>query len=297
MNVYLAGLYSRPYVAQEMNIYLSAPKSYPNVLRDFAKEDMNIYIAGIGAGNNPVWRENTDQPEKMEEIFPLERRIFILESFYYVQDWMIPYIGKYWNFLLDSGAFTFMENASKARIDWNEYVERYAAFINEHNIELFFELDIDSVVGLKEVERLREKQESLTKKKCIPVWHRSRGKDYWFELIKSYSYVAVGGIVSGEIKRTEFSIFTHLLKAARDHDCKVHGLGFTNIRTLNKYPFYSVDSTAWIYGNRSGFVYRFNGKTIEKVYVPANMKLKSREAAIHNFQEWIKFQRFAEKNL
>lgn len=101
--MYLAGLYSRPYVAQEMNIYLSAPKSYPNVLRDFATEDMNIYIAGIGAGNNPVWRENTDQPEKMEEIFPLERRIFILESFYYVQDWMIPYIGKYWNFLLDSG--------------------------------------------------------------------------------------------------------------------------------------------------------------------------------------------------
>ena len=52
-------------------------------------------------------------------------------------------------------------------VDWDEYIESYAEFINNHNIKLFMELDIDSVVGIKEVERLRNKLERLTNKQCI----------------------------------------------------------------------------------------------------------------------------------
>ena len=89
-----------------------------------------------------------------------------LESFYYISKKEIPFISKYNNFLLDSGAFTFMSN-SKSRTDWDEYVERYADFINRHDIKHFFELDIDVLVGINEVERLRAKLEKLTNKKSI----------------------------------------------------------------------------------------------------------------------------------
>ena len=163
------------------------------------------------------------------------------------------------DFLLDSGAFTYL-NGSKGKVNWEKYIEEYAVFINKHKIDLFIELDIDSVIGLNEVERLRYKLENITNKKCIPVWHKSRGLDYWKKMCKEYEYVAIGGIVTKEIKPAEYDVFLPLLKIAKENNCKVHGLGFTNMKGLEKYKFYSVDSTAWLYGNRGGFLYRFNGK-------------------------------------
>jgi hypothetical protein len=87
-----------------------------------------------------------------------------------------------------------------------------------------------------------------------------------------------------------------LLKIAAQNNCKVHGLGFTNLEGIKKYKFYSVDSTAWLYGNRGGYLYKFTGETIAKI-APKGMRLKGREAAIHNFSEWLKFSQYAENNL
>lgn len=44
------------------------------------------------------------------------------------------------SFLLDSGAFTFMSGSHKGGINWDEYVEEYAAFINRWNVQLFLSL-------------------------------------------------------------------------------------------------------------------------------------------------------------
>lgn len=78
----------------------------------------------------------------------------ILESFYYCRDnevipKLLPILG---DFLLDSGAFSFMQG--KGAVDWDQYTEEYAEWINRYGITKFFELDIDSLVGIKEVERL-----------------------------------------------------------------------------------------------------------------------------------------------
>lgn len=198
--------------------------------------------------------------------------------------------------MLDSGAFTFM-NKKQGDINWDDYIIEYAKFINKYDIKLFFELDIDSIVGIKEVERLRNKLEQLTNKKCIPVWHKSRGKDYWLKMVKEYDYVAIGGIVTKEIKQNEYPFFNWLLQEAKKENCKVHGLGFTNMVGLTKYPFYSVDSTAWVSGNRFGLVYIFNGKTMIKQLKKTGQRIKNNETALHNFSEWVKFQKYADKFL
>lgn len=222
--------------------------------------------------------------------------LFVLESFVYVTDWHKQFIPKFKSFMLDSGAFSFMQNSTLI-CNWDEYVRRYADFINQNNIKLFFELDIDSVVGLKEVERLRDKLETLTNKQSIPVWHKSRGKDYWVKMVKNYNYIAIGGIVSGEITKDEHKFFTPLINLAKEQGTKVHGLGYTNLEGLKKYKFDSVDSTAWTYGNRSGFVQWFDGQTLQKIKAKQGSKMKAKETAIHNFNEWVKFQRYAEKYL
>lgn len=222
---------------------------------------------------------------------------FLLESFYYIQDWQIPLIKNSELFLLDSGAYTFMNNF-QGKVNWDEYVKKYGEFINRNNVEYFFELDIDSLVGLKEVERLREKLEKITNKKSIPVWHKSRGLEKYKEICREYNYIAIGGIVAKEIKPSEHKFFLPLLKIAKDYNCKVHGLGFTSTKDLKYYSFYSVDSTSWTSASRFGQISIFDGEKIKNIPRPKNTKIVDYKKALEiNLKEWIKFQNYANNYL
>jgi len=243
---------------------------------------MKLYLAGQ---NGHPWIE--------DQFFDFYR----LESYFNIAKKEIEHISKYKSFLLDSGAFSYMNGLCSKDVNWNIYIEEYADFINKHKINLFMELDIDNVVGYKEVRKLRNKLENLTQRQCIPVWHKSRGKEEWINLIKEYNYVAIGGIVTREIKPREYKYFHWLLNKAKEHNCKVHALGFTNLKELTEYPFYSVDSTSWLSGNRFGGVYIFNGISLEKYNKKKGQRVRNKKVAKHNFYEWIKFQKYADINL
>ena len=105
--------------------------------------------------------------------------IFALESFYSLQEWQKPLLNRFASFLLDSGAFTFMQAAAKhGDVDWLSYADRYADFVREYGIKQYFELDIDSLKGLKYAEMLRNRIETRVGWQSIPVWHTERGKDF-----------------------------------------------------------------------------------------------------------------------
>lgn len=127
---------------------------------------------------------------------PKRRVVHILESFYYADKFtekMIPYYGE---FLLDSGAFTLFTDGKKGRgIVWEEYVDKYADFIKRNDVRHFFELYIDKLVCYDEVKRLRKRLERKAERPCIPVWHKSRGKDDYIRICQKYDYIAVGGLV------------------------------------------------------------------------------------------------------
>lgn len=224
-------------------------------------------------------------------------RPFILESFYYVDEdteKLLPYYG---DFFLDSGAFTFMQNC-KSTVNWEDYIERYSDFINRNKIEKFFELDIDSVVGYPQVLKFRDKLENLTGKKCIPVWHRSRGIQDFKDMCDAYPYVAIGGIVAGEIKSDQYGKFPAMIREAHKRGAKIHGLGFTSLDWLKKCHFDSVDSTSWTTGNRFGFAWQFDGKTMVKKNIPHGKKIADpRKLAINNYCEWVRFQEWAVTHL
>lgn len=288
MNVYLAAPHSRSEVVEEMKVYQASLVSSGH-LKDHIRESMSKFI---GDGDNPI-ADDFVRDVKLSEMS-------ILESFYYLRknEEFMALAKHFGSFLLDSGAFTFMTGAHKGAINWDEYVEEYARFINKHDIKLFFELDIDSVVGLQEVERLRVKLEALTGKKPIPVWHKNRGKEYFIKMCENYPYVALGGIVTKEIPRQKYEKgFPWFIKTAHLHRCKIHGLGYTTILNLPKYHFDSVDSTAWLYGNRGGYLYKFNPSkgTMDQLKAD-NARLKSREGAVNNFREWVKLCKYAEVN-
>lgn len=245
---------------------------------------MKIYLAGSG-WEKICWAN--------DNFFDFNR----LESFAYISKFEKTILDKYNTFLLDSGAFSYLNNSKNNNINWDNYIKEYSNFINKYKIKYFFELDIDFIVGIKEVERLRNKLEKQTNKKCIPVWHKSRGLEYWKQMCKEYNYIAIGGLVTKEIKGNEYDVFIPLLKIAAKNNCKVHGLGFTNLKGLEKYKFYSVDSTSWLSGNRFGAVYWFNGKTMIKQKKKQGQRIITSKAARNNFKQWVKFSKYAEHNL
>lgn len=267
-----------------MRIFLAGGESRHDVLA----EHMKLFLAGV-----MPWREEGIYTPVIEQFRP-----FILESFFYadkVTEKLLPYYG---DFLLDSGAFTFMMGSHGQSIVWEDYVERYADFINRNHIQKFFELDIDSLVGYEQVKALRSQLESLTGKQPIPVWHKSRGKDEFLRMADAYPYVALGGIVSKEWSKNEYNFFPWFISQAHKRGAKIHGLGFTQLEGLKKYHFDSVDSTAWTTGNRFGYIYQFTGSTMIKHDTPKGHRLADpRAVALINFTEWTKFQKYAEAHL
>ena len=275
-----------------MIVYLcQGNKIFSQYVAPILEQKMQIYLAGVIPFNG---KKNIGGgfDKAIENYKP-----YILESFYYADkdtERLIPLCG---DFLLDSGAFTFMENA-KVRVDWDEYIERYADFINRNKVEKFFELDIDSVVGYDKVLEFRKTLERLTGRQSIPVWHISRGKEEFLKMCDEYNYVALGGIVSGEWGKKAEGHMPWFIKEAHKRGTKIHGLGYTKLSMLSKYHFDSVDSTAWTTGNRFGYIYHFDRGKMKKIDPPKGKRIGDpRKAALINYVEWIKYQQWAKTNL
>ena len=254
---------------------------------------MNIYIAGLEC--------KLHNKHVIEQVHANAGAIFVLGSFFNIsqrkRNFYSSFIPYFKDFMLDSGAFSFINGQSKAR-DWNKYLEEYASFINENHVKKFFELDIDVILGYDKVKEYRAILERITNCPCIPVWHRSRGHDEFIRLCSEYSYIAVGGIAIRHIRRNEYKNFEYLISEAHKRKCKIHALGFTNLTELRKYHFDSVDSSTWTSGGRYGSLYRFS---------EGQMRLTRRKKDIRvsdvqgldgfNLGEWIKFQKYAEVHM
>lgn len=223
---------------------------------------------------------------------PIEQSKYTLASFAYIKNDMAKLIPKFDMFLLDSGAFTFRKKS--ANVDWNEYLDKYIKFINENDVKYFFELDIDNIIGYENVVTLRNKLEYETGKKTIPVWHATRGIDDFKEMCMQYDYAALGSSTKYKEKENQ-KLLSMLLKIAKQHSCKIHGLGFTP-KIMKQFGFYSVDSTTWD-GYRYGNLYKFVGNDIKTIKIPKNKGLTRdyKKVTCNNFIEYCKYQRYLDK--
>lgn len=238
---------------------------------------MRIHLAGIASANYCI-----------EEA---RKALFVLESFQTITRWVIESIPYWKSFILDSGAFTYMSNTSKGgSVNWEDYVSRYADFIKNHKIKYYIELDIDSIVGLNEVERLRNILENKVGYPSIPVWHKSRGKDEFIRMCRDYKYVAIGGIVTKEFTRKDHKYFPWFIDKAHEMGAEIHGLGYTS-SNLGKYQFDSVDSTSWLSGGRYGSLCVLKNKKIKHVTVKGKKISRYQDANVHNLRTWIMYQK------
>ena len=250
---------------------------------------MIVYLAGFSSIQT-IWKPPTDD-------------IFLLSSFWEHRSGTVdPYVLRC-KHILDSGAFSAMSNPRKhANNDWRDYARRYADFIVQYDQRLFFELDIDSIVGHDEVMILRDIIEQRTGLRAIPVWHKSRGLDEWNRLCERYDYVGIGGFVTEEIPKRDFKYVASFLSIARKNNTRVHGLGFTSTEWLKKLKFYSVDSSTWNVGAKFGNICQWTSKRNMNQLYPSReispRRVKDRDGLnIANFNAWLQFQKWALVNL
>lgn len=223
---------------------------------------------------------------------------YLLETFYAGQktcDKVLANVATADNFILDSGAFSFLNGTGsfdKRRMD--NYVAAYAEYINSRGISQYIEMDIDAIVSLDYVEGLRREIEEETGRKSIPVWHKTRGVNKFIELLEEYDYIAIGGFAIRELKQSEYPAVLELTKYARRRNVKVHGLGFTRTKDIERWPFFSVDSsTASKAGGRGKKLYTFTGSGMASRGIDGNGKKVKLEAVIaQNTIEWCKYQRY-----
>ena len=246
---------------------------------------MLIYLAGTPAVKHIIF-DDVD--------FKFNR----MESFYYARkdDRLRSWIKRYNRIMVDSGAFTFIMGKQDKKIDINKFTAEYIDFVNEYNIDLFFEMDVDKVYGYSTVKKLRKKIEQGTGKQTIPVYHMSRGKADWRAMCKDYPYIALG-IGGKDFSFTDVNAFKAFNGYAQEQGCKVHMLGVTGMTVLDKVPFTSVDSSSWLSSNRyGGSIHRFNGHKIQIIGVKDKVIKDQTNLMRHNLTQWIKYSNYKEHN-
>lgn len=242
-----------------------------------------LYIAGTSR----EWKH--DGSGRLQELLgpggALTEIVCVLESFYYVKDWQTECNGLFRDFMLDSGAYTFCYG-SKRSVELSSYLDRYANYVRDNGISLFFELDVDEIAGFDEVVAMRRRLESFVGRRCIPVWHDNRGHDEWLRMCKEYDYVAIGGIADRGRASLE-PLVPQMVYEAHELGTKVHGLGYARRRSkLEEMGFDSVDSASWTHGTRHRYAFQWDGNgmaylsTCKKCHVGKDVLQR------FNFMEW-----------
>lgn len=205
---------------------------------------MKIFLSACDVGANKTMLRH----EFVEKPGPV-RMLWNLVSFQHVQndvEWAETIRDLSELLMVDSGAHSFQKGA---RVCPEEHTHRYAAFIrsfDRENVVGYFEMDIDNIIGYEEVLRLRKllERECGCPEKIIPVWHKNRGIDEFRKMCQTHKgrVVAITGFRNEDIRDEQYPAF---LRYAWSCGCRVHCLGMTRRKVLDKVPFDYVDSSSW----------------------------------------------------
>jgi len=184
---------------------------------------------------------------------------------------------------MDSGAFSaFTQNAN---ID----IDGYIKFINLCDADYFAALDVigDGKKSFENVNYMYEHLNDDRKNKLVPTFHYGDEWKYLDYYIEHFDYIALGGMVgahSNVLKRWLDSVFS------KYPNHKYHGFGLTAYTLMFRYPFFSVDSTSWLQGQKFGMLYFPDGKnfhynelrTTKESFIPYKKIILDRG---YNFEE------------
>ncbi len=199
---------------------------------------MRLFFAGLAAGHTT---------EELKELGITNK----LYSYHNEQN-----LSKEWGtdgLMLDSGAFTAWTKGISINM------EELISFIEKIRPEFAIQLD---VIGDEEA-TWKNYKKMMKKVNVLPVIHYMASEKH-IKRVFEHDYVCLGGLVPYAKKKKELKAWLdYIYSFKKAHEKRIHCLGITTQNILQKYPFYSADSTAWISATRHRTVASFEqGKLI-----------------------------------
>jgi len=234
---------------------------------------MKIFLSGLEAS-----------PEFEYINQKIDKYLYNLMSYYYIKgkDYFKEILRKSEEVMIDSGAHSFQKGK---KVKWYEYTESYAEWIKKHDCDKilgYFEMDIDKVIGYEEVLKLRKILLKATHK-IIPVWHKNRGIEDFIDMCKNYEFdiVAISGFRNEDIVDSQFQRFVNI---AHKYGKKIHGLGMTRKKILDRVNFDYVDSSSW---KQQAIFGRIGNRKVNRKFSKENRK----HVMYISYLEWMEIQR------
>lgn len=183
----------------------------------------------------------------------------ILESYHYVkkQRYVDEMRANNAQVFLDSGAFSAYFLGVPINIDeYCSYVKQNSDILrNEDGWLMYSVLD-----GIGDPLLTWKNQQYMEYQglKPLPCFHFGEDPKYLEWYIKYYPYITIGGLVGKsriEIIKWMDEIWNkYLVDGSGKPKLKVHAFGVTAIAIMERYPWYSVDSSAWVQGTSFGYL-------------------------------------------
>jgi hypothetical protein len=159
--------------------------------------------------------------------------------------------------MLDSGAYSMFTQGIDVDMD------AYAQWVKDNADIIEFASNLD-VIGAGNEQGSYDNLKYLESLgiEAIPV-HHARDEDKWLEryLAEGYKHIALGGLVP-ETTNYRREWMDHIWgEYLTDKDgyprdgIRVHGFGMTSVQLMRRYPWFSVDSTAWLMGSMFGKIF------------------------------------------
>ena len=211
---------------------------------------MNIFMAAVYTnsymrGQNRYLKLN-DREREIVHGLP-----HILESYHYIgsQRYIDQMRADNAQVFLDSGAFSaFTLGVTIDLPTYCEYIKR--------NMDLWRVEDgvvmasvLDGIGDPLQTYRNQLHMEALGAKP-LPCFHAGEDERYLEYYVQNYEYITLGGMVGSSTKQLCIWLDRmwerYLTDGSGRPRLKVHGFGITAIPIMERYPWYSVDSSSWI---------------------------------------------------
>lgn len=205
-----------------------------------AYKSTKFYLAGVG----PWYRA----------FGTLEFARFLV-SYYYISSADTLNSVKYaqmrgWDIFLDSGAFSAMSLGKS--ISNNNYIDYCLA-----NKDTFTTIAYLDCIGDWKRSLVNYRESKQAGVDGVPTYHIGEPFEYFRDLCDEWNYVAIGGLVpylkaysNHEYKLELMRSLIQMHKVAKEKQVKLHGFGLTTWSLIKKLPWYSIDSTRRLSGNR-----------------------------------------------
>jgi hypothetical protein len=217
---------------------------------------MKLYLAGIYTANFKIGGSLYNRLTPNEK-YQRESATNLLESFHYIhrQSFVDSIRGDGRKVFLDSGAFSAFTKGVTVNIPkYCDYIKRNLDII-EHvdGVPLASVLD-----GIGDPLKTYQNQLEMEKLgvRPLPCFHYGEDERYLEWYIANYSYITLGGMVpisTPQLKLWLDRIWEkYLTDGSGRPKVRVHGFGLTTVSLMERYPWYSVDSSSWVQTARVG---------------------------------------------